>query len=169
MSQVIVRRGALTRPGTITVKEQCHAKNKNGQRCTRITKKSNLCWQHLERNEHVKIKESTLGAKAGLGLFTTTPRVKGEDITEYTGFVLVNPPQGWKSHYALQIKKNPITVIDAKMSNTAPGRYANSGGKLNNSQFVYDRRNAIAHIRAVKKIPVGNEIFVPYGRGFSKF
>jgi hypothetical protein len=157
----------MNNPGPITVAVRCSAHTKAGTRCKNDTLRSTLCWVHLKSKDHLRIKKSAI-EKTGFGLYTTIPLVRGQNICEYGGAIVVDPPGNWVSHYALQIKKHPLTFIDAKKTNTAPGRYANSGGRLNDAQLIFDRRNQIAHVRATKRIPVGGEIFVPYGRSYGR-
>jgi hypothetical protein len=63
---------------------KCKGKNKAGVQCKRNTTRGVLCAQHLKSDENLQIKKSTI-PKAGLGLYTTIDRKKGEKICDYTG------------------------------------------------------------------------------------
>lgn len=150
---------------SITVREQCAAIRANGARCKHKTLRGTLCWQHLKQKKGLRIKESEI-QDAGLGLFTTKERKRGEDLAPYTGDIVVSHDAQYGGDYALQIKKNPPTFIDARRSNTGEGRYANAQrerGKRNNAQLLYDQRNRIGKVRATSKIAAGKEITVAYG------
>jgi hypothetical protein len=127
-----------------------------------------MCWQHLKQKEALRITKSTIPG-AGLGLFTVKPLVRGENITKYTGRVVINNDPDYGNAYALQIKKRPPTYIDARRTNEPGlGRWANAnrGRGGNNAQLVYDARNRTANVRAIKAIPPKTEITVPYGAGY---
>jgi len=157
-------------PGPIVISQQCEAITAKGRRCKQRTKRGVMCHIHLSQKEHLRVKESTI-PNGGLGLFTEKHLTRGNDVAEYTGEKVVNPDSQWLSNYAVQIKKNPPTYIDAKKTNTAVGRFANNAprGEQNNSQFVYDARGRKLHIRATKPIPKNSEITVAYGRDFWKW
>jgi hypothetical protein len=153
----------------IVVRERCEAIGRNGQRCKHITLRGRLCWQHLKQKEQLRITNSTIPG-ANLGLFTTKPLVRGEDITRYTGRVVVNADPNYGNAYALQIKKHPPTFIDARRTNEPGlGRWANANlgrGRTNNAQLVYNTRKREANVRATKAIPAKAEITVPYGASY---
>ena len=160
----------------IVVVERCRGKTARGTRCKQRTQKSGFCWTHLEKEQGLRIKKSQI-PRAGDGLYTTKERARGNNITQYTGKIVVTDANGndvstgrpWHSQYGLQIKQRPPTFIDARATNSAPGRYANTArgsGHRNNSQFVYDSRGRVANVRATRAIPAGSEVFVPYGAGF---
>jgi hypothetical protein len=121
--------------------------------------------------EHLglEIKPSELPIEGvGLGLFTTVERRRGDDITLYKGDLHTEPFQG---PYALQVRKNPLLIIDASATTSCQGRYVNSAkgtNKTNNTQFVWSARTGHAWIRATKKILPGTELLIAYGAGFWK-
>lgn len=152
---------------SVPVTERCAAITKSGQRCKRNTLRGIYCWSHLKEKKGLRIKTSNI-PDAGLGLFTTVDRRKGEDIAPYTGDIVVNPPDNWGGDYVLQVKKNPPTFIDGRRTNTGEGRYANAlrDGRRNNAQLILDRRRNAGKVRAVNNIRAGNEITVAYGRDY---
>ena len=150
---------------TVVIPVRCSAHKANGQQCSNTTKRGTMCWVHLRAQKGLRIKTSDI-PDAGLGLFTTKERRRGEDLANYTGDVVVSHDEQYGGDYALQIKKNPPTFIDAKRSNTGEGRYANASrvrGKRNNAQLILDQRNRVGKVRATVKIPAGKEITVAYG------
>ena len=162
--------------GPIVVVEQCKGKTAKGERCKRRSQKSGMCWTHLAKEQGLKIKKSQIPG-AGDGLYATKEWNRGNNITEYGGDRVeldnngndVRTGQPWRSQYGLQIKKHPLTFIDARKTNSAPGRYANTarGSEFrNNAQLVYDRNGRKAHVRAAQRIEPNQEIFVPYGNSF---
>jgi hypothetical protein len=127
-----------------------------------------MCWQHLRQKEKLRITDSQIPG-AGLGLFTEKPLVRGQNITRYSGRVVVNADPNYGNAYALQIKKHPPTFIDARRTNEPGlGRWANAnrGRGGNNAQLVYNTRKREANVRATKAIPAKAEITVPYGASY---
>lgn len=162
--------------GPIVIVEQCHGRTAKGQRCKRRSQKSGMCWTHLQKEQGLRVKKSQV-EDAGDGLYAMKEFRRGNDITEYGGDRVVLDAEGnnietgrpWVSQYGLQIRQRPPTFIDARKTNSAPGRWANTarGSEFrNNSQLVYNSRGRKAHVRATKTIEPGEEIFVPYGPGF---
>ena len=72
---------------------QCEGHNKNGARCKRTTVIGEpLCWQHMESEKNLKIKESQI-PHAGKGLFAYDNTKghnaiifqRGDDVTPFLG------------------------------------------------------------------------------------
>lgn len=156
---------SLHQQSAIVISERCHAIARNGNRCKHKTLRGVYCHQHLDQLEHLRVKNSSLpGAK--LGLFPTKQFNRGENITPYTGDIVINADPDFGDDYALQIKKQPPTFISARRTNTAVGRFANArkaGQGRNNAQLVYNSHTRQANVRATKKIDAGTEITVAYG------
>jgi hypothetical protein len=122
----------------------------------------------MKQKEGLRVAQSRIPG-AGLGLFTEKPVSRGDDITKYTGTVVVSHDPDYGNAYALQIKKHPPTFIDARRTNEPGlGRWANAnrGRGGNNAQLVYNSRARIATVRATKAISPKTEITVPYGADY---
>lgn len=150
---------------SITVRERCHGISKTGRPCKNVTLRGIYCNVHHRTIEGLRITNSTL-PDANFGLFALKQFRRGENIAPYDGDLT-----NLEDDYALQIKKNPLTFISARRTNTGAGRYANArlarlGQGPNNSQLVYDRRGRIAHLKATKTIEPKQEITTAYGRGY---
>lgn len=134
-----------------------------------MTSKTKKCWQHLEKEDHLRIKKSSI-PRAGDGLYTTVRRKKGERITTYDGQVVVNPPADWGGAYVLQLKKHPPTFVDAKRTDSAPGRYSNNcrrGQCVNNAHMRPTlQRGVQGSIKATRPIAAGKEVYTAYGRSY---
>jgi hypothetical protein len=160
---------------SVTINTQCVATTNDGIRCHRITARGNMCPQHLESIQGLKIAPSLI-PNAGYGLFTTCERKRGDNIVRYTGLIVIElePEDGeedvlYDGDYVLEVKKTyPRVSIDARQS-------VNTGGFVNaprgttkqtNVQFSYDKRKQIAWVRATKKILAGAELLVGYGGGY---
>lgn len=155
--------------------DRCHADKKSGGRCTRRTcAYGTYCWQHSRSLLNLRIKKSGIPG-AGNGLFTTIDRRKGDTVAEYTGKVVPASKfldDKYKSAYGYQVDKN--TVIDAKSTQSALGRYANDcrsrarGCKTNNAKFAKHKRRGkwSVRLKAKRNIKKGEEVFVSYGRSY---
>jgi SET domain-containing protein len=154
---------------------KCSATTKTGKRCSRTTcKYFKFCYQHAKSILGLQIKKSTI-PNTGQGLFTLKEIKKNEDITEYNGVKMTVEEANRKeeSGYALLINKD--TVIDGKSTQSCLGRYANMCRSLNkphckgnNARFVINQKTKKVVLRATKKIKIGEEIFVSYGRSYWK-
>ena len=71
-------------PQSVKECQRCEATTKSGNRCKNRTCRGKLCWQHLKKQEGLRVKPSGIQG-AGMGLFTTKPFKKNEKIANYTG------------------------------------------------------------------------------------
>lgn len=151
------------------IHQRCIATNNDGGRCKRVTLRSNKCWSHLLRDEHLRIKPSTIPG-AGLGLFEEAPVKKGAFISAYTGKYRDDDSDKFYP-YGLRVGPGHV-LIDGRKSNTAPARYINDARKAskNNARFsVYTgKKPHTAKVVATKGIPKDREVFLPYGRDYWK-
>ncbi len=108
----------------------------------------------------------------GKGLFTKKAIQKGQRIVNYKGKMTtwkeVNHRDG-SNGYIYYIDRNH--VLDAFTYPKALGRYANDAqgigrkkGLLNNA--AYESKGLDVYIEAVRDIPAGAEILVPYGKEY---
>jgi hypothetical protein len=153
----------------IVARERCHFVCPTGRRCKRKSLRGPYCFQHLAKEKQLRIKTSGI-PNAGLGLFTTVARERGDLIAPYgDGQIVVSHDPSYGGSYVLQIKKNPPSYINAQRTNAGEGRYSNSNrGGRNNAQLLYNSRTRLgaerkAEVRATRSIPAGAEVTVPYG------
>jgi hypothetical protein len=136
----------------------------NGRRCRNITLKTDLCWIHLQKEDHLRIKKSGIPG-AGMGLYTTVPRKKNDKLGVYKGKRVFHPIDG---PYVLQIAENEF--VDANRSTDGPMRYANmarrGNGLRNNANFKMNWRERVPIVKATMNIPAGKEILANYGRDY---
>jgi hypothetical protein len=161
------------RSDSIRTVVRCSGHTKTGARCKRRTAKSPLCYYHLEKEDHVKIKKSTIPG-AGLGLFTTIARRPNQRITLYGKNAYVNHDPDHGGEYVVQVQKNPPTFVDARRTTDSAGRYANEarrgirGGEqgANNAALGYSQRNHEGFLKSKdngRGIPAGKELKATYG------
>jgi hypothetical protein len=123
----------------------------------------------LEKQLYLK---KSLLPGAGKGLFTKVEIPKGTVIVEYKGKVTtwdaIKHEDG-KNGYLYYV--NSKRVINAKPFPKAFGRYANDAagrvrvkGLRNNSEYIEKKKRCF--IKSTRKIKVGEEIFVSYGREY---
>ena len=144
---------------------QCTATTAKGTRCRKRTCRSGLCWQHLKRDDGLRIKPSTVPG-AGLGLFATEDFRHTDKIAPYTGEQLTRAAieeryGDERGEYVLC--RDSKRCIDSRATNSSAARYANDSRgteKRNNARFRALR------IEASQRIRPGDEIFVAYGRDY---
>jgi len=146
----------------------CSATTKRGTQCTKRTCVSDLCWIHLKQ-QGFRIKDSVIPG-AGKGLFVLKEYAPNENITLYTGDESKDPIDGV---YVLKIN-NQLYIDGAKTDEPGLGRWINQcrtnqqRNRLcnNNSKFSYDYRNQKTNIKATRRIPAGQEVFLSYGPSY---
>jgi hypothetical protein len=164
--------GSLPPPAVVSATSiQCRSLNTNEDRCKRFTRHGYTCFYHLRKEMGLVVKQSTL-PRAGLGLFTVWPRVKGERIVAYEGEHIISESL-YSGPYVLQL--NQQTYIDAKDPFCGVGRYANccrTGDKgegscrSNNTHLAIDRASKTASIIATRSIAAGEEVLCAYGQSY---
>ena len=152
-------RGAVVMPT-----QRCTATTAKRVQCKGRTAKGQYCWNHLKQLEGTRIKKSSLGSRAGEGLFAEKNFEKDAVIALYTG------DWAWEDAgdtYLLEVTKDKI--IDAARTNAAPGRWANDprgSGRRANARFSYNSRTQTAMIKATRVVMKGEEILVNYGPNY---
>ncbi|CDJ67219.1 high mobility group (HMG) box domain-containing protein, putative [Eimeria necatrix] len=149
------------------------------------TKKSRLFLNSLcYLCEGVITKKSTLGRKAGLGLFCERPEgfAKGAVITEFVGW-LVDREQAEqlrkrrKASHIVAVQKGFLYIDGVKdpYYGTGGASFANDGSEFlggpgNNSYFYHwfdeELGRTRVFLRATRSIANGEEIFVPYDKNY---
>jgi hypothetical protein len=145
---------------------QCSAKARTGERCRRRTLRSGLCHFHLQRDQNLRIKQSTI-PNAGLGLFAgNKPITRNQVVVPYTGQYSSTEANG---NFVLEVNKNRF--INANRY-TDTGGFANECRRKdhkdhhcsgNNSKFSISPNTQEAVIKATKTIEPQTEVLIPYG------
>lgn len=151
--------GAVVMPS-----QQCTANRARGGRCKSKTAKGQYCWVHLKQQEGLRVKQSGLGRKVGMGLFAERNFGLNETVALYTGD-WAHPDSG--GAYALQVTR--WQVIDAARTNAAPGRWANDprgSDRRANARFGWNPRTRVAKLVTLRPIAAGEEVLVSYGREY---
>lgn len=144
-----------------------------------------LCWQHLRKEKHIRVKPTTLkGMAAGSnrGLFTETEITVPRDRKKawkirYDGFYVnkdISTRPSYRSDYLADVRGKRYN-IDAKMSNASAARYINAcrpdqkKAKLcSNNMTLYPDGTGHPYVRAIHRIPAGGELFMAYGKQYWK-
>ena len=122
------------------------------------------------------IKRTSTIPGGGNGLYANRDYRPGEPIIQYTGEVLDEKQKQARypnndAQYVMYVKSNMyIDAVDPARSSLA--RYINTGGRShNNARPVSHHHNGKSGVtvKATKHIRKGDEIFMPYGRGFHHF
>jgi SET domain-containing protein len=168
---------------------QCTCRTISGAICLRKTAHGHKCAQHLRAEDGLLIARSTL-ADAGLGLFSTVARQKGDRIAPYTGIHvrLRAADERYGGAYVLQVTRTQF--VDAAHPASGAARYSNTARAINvarkqcrgnNAHFEmvtvtpsvtfgeFDRARGVATpcIVATRSIKAGEEVFTAYGRSYS--
>ena len=141
----------------------CEAINNNGNSCRNRTRRGHYCWQHLRRDQQLRIKTSNI-PNAGLGLFTTEDIKRNQRITEYLGEDLTRSEveRRYPGKAALYVYcKSKNICRDARDSNSSEARFANDG-RTDYTNNTYLRPRSYI-LRAKKNIKKGDEILWSYG------
>lgn len=149
---------------------QCIAHTRTGARCKRRTRRTNLCYAHLEKEQHLRIKKSSIPG-AGMGLYTTIPRRKNRMVAPYTGEYVTKPQNNFGGDYVISLNSPPnappYKYVDARKTTDGAGRFANnarrSDQKTNNSHLSANANSRDAKVVASRNIPAGSEILAKYG------
>ena len=151
--------------------QQCTGHTKTGARCKRRTARTSLCWTHLLKEQHLRIKPSQIPG-AGMGLYTTIRRPPHRMIAPYTGRPITRPENTYIGDYVIQLNNAPpYKYVDANHTTDAAGRYANNARRrdhfTNNSHLSPDPAHPHqAKVVASRPIPAGREVFARYGDGY---
>ena len=123
------------------------------------------------KNKSLFIQKSTLPG-AGNGLFTKEAIKKGTRIIEYVGKKTTwQKVSNGRIFNAYVFFISPDLVIDARTRMNSLGRYANDARGLQkvkgiNNNCIYTLEDDKVYVDAIKNIPAGGEIFVPYGKEY---
>ena len=152
--------------------------------CEELTEIGDLCHQHAIDLLGLTVKTSSL-ENAGLGLFTTRARRKGDYICPYLGRIVSSTDfEMAPDEYSVEIDRE--RVLTARYSSDGFGRYANDrrSNAVNNclllTEATYTRVHAPPGMRrrgrasseaviclvAKRNIEAGAELFVSYGREY---
>ena len=158
-------------PQSVKECQRCEATTKSGNRCKNRTCRGKLCWQHLKKQEGLRVKPSGIQG-AGMGLFTTKPFKKNEKIANYTGEQMsrtqINQryPGNTVGEYVLcDGNRSNSRCVDGRKTNSSVARFANDAKgttQRNNARFLQRGFG----IKAGRNIPANREVLVPYGRTY---
>ena len=150
--------------------------------CEELTEIGDLCEQHAIELLGLTVMTSTLES-AGLGLFTTRPRRKGDYICLYLGQLVSSADfELAPDDYSVEIDRD--RVLSARYSTDGFARYANDGrsSAVNNCLLLTEATFARVHappgfrrmgrgavcLVAKRRIEAGAELFVSYGGDYWK-
>ena len=152
---------------------QCKGYTNSGARCKRRTARTQYCYYHLEKVEHVKIKPSKIPG-AGMGLFTTIKRPAHRLVASYSGELVSRKKNDYGGDYVIQLSnKPPYKYVDGRKTSSSAGRFSNMArrgdkGVRNNAHLAPDYKHP-GQAKVVsnnKAIPANREVFTSYGRSY---
>lgn len=142
---------------------QCIGLTLNGNRCKRKTRKGDECWYHLQKDQGLRIKKSTI-PNSGDGLFAAKEFKKDSKVVDYLGEISQEAIQG---PFVLELGKHKF--VDAAESKYVGGfsNTCRSRDHCTNNATLTSYKG-VGRIKAKKKIAKGKEIFTSYGRNYGK-
>ncbi|MEQ1735077.1 MAG: reverse transcriptase domain-containing protein [Rhodoglobus sp.] len=158
------KHGATVCPG-----QRCTANNAKGKQCGARTRNGQYCWTHTQLIHSVRIKPSTI-KNAGKGLFAAKDTPTATNIAAYTGDLTTGSKDDYGgSKYVIELSRG--YAIDARRTNTAPGRMINDPrgtGQRPNCEFRADQRAKTITLWTTRPVAKGEEYTVSYGKEFWK-
>jgi hypothetical protein len=148
---------------------RCIGVTLKGARCKRNTiKYVNRCYNHARSELGLVVKKSTLPG-AGLGLFTTVARKRGDLLSQYVGEVVDDATEDERygdatAPYSLAIGRD--RVIDPACKRGIASYANHKPASTANAHFSKNRATKGADIKAKKKIAANSEVFVNYGNDY---
>lgn len=161
---------------------KCVAMTEQNKRCQRtVCIGTDLCWIHLEKIKHLKIKDSTI-PNAGKGLFAYDPTKAATDIIfrngdvigDYVGETINLPTLNQRygidhtAPYAVEVNKGVVEDCArvrgyiALTNDSLTARQANSKFRTNNRKTPHR-----VQLVATKNIKNNTEILVNYGNEYT--
>ena len=153
---------------SVRVSQQCEADTLAGNRCRNRTARGRHCWQHLKKEQGLRVKASGV-PNAGLGLYATRRIPKGRVIARYEGEEMtrtqVQRRYGSKRGEYVYCKSKR-KCRDARRSNAGVARFANDsrGTKQRNNA----RLTTAFSLKATANIPAGRKVLASYGAAYWK-
>lgn len=151
---------------------RCESNNNNGRRCgNKSVIGTPVCWRHLLKHYHVRIKESQYGK--GLFAMDTTKDdnavifKRNDTIVQYEGEILnrneLNNRYGRRTApYAVQQADD--RYIDSACHRGVGSLINHAPEAQSNCRFSYGRNNNI-QVKATKNIRNNRELFLNYNKG----
>jgi hypothetical protein len=134
-----------------------------------------MCWQHLIKSQHLRIKESTIPG-ANKGLFVMSRDHGQNEIVFRRGEPIIDYGGERVTHDTLQHRYGDYTApyglaegraVDDGACVRGTGTLANAGrGNVTNAKFQFLRPTKKFRIVATKNIRNNSEILVNYGRDY---
>lgn len=173
--------GSVKRCGQCTFDQVKVPKSNRVRRCKVRSCVDSMCWHHLRKTQHLRVKPSTLpglSSASSKGLFTETEITVPRDPKKayklpYNGFFVnrdVATRKDYRSDYLAAVRGKKYHV-DGKMSNASAARYINAckpaqkaaGQCKNNMTLYYVPASNQHYVKAIHRIPAGGELFMAYG------
>ena len=181
-TKVLPRAASLPSPnkaGTImTPSQRCSANNNAGGQCGQRTAVAHLCWNHLQRDLGLRVRQSTV-QDAGRGLFAAR-ELPANHRVPYTGDEIELRADVNGGPYVLQTGRG--IGIDAARRNCGLGRWVNDPRgafdeqgrrRVANCEFTMHtprgERRSVAAVRTLRPIVRGEELLVRYGSDYWRF
>ena len=151
---------------------RCIGTSKSGEQCRLQTRVGAHCWQHLVKECGLKVKKSDIPG-AGRGLFAAKQFNPGDPVVDYTGDLALGKKvmrsDFGGSNYLMALSNE--VGIDAARTDTAVGRMANASDapghhRTPNVRWVVDNARHKVRLEAVRRIPIGAEVLIPYSADY---
>ena len=156
---------------------RCTGTTARGTRCrNRVCIGVPTCHQH-RKALGLKVKQSTI-PNAGKGLFATKDFKKNKVISSYGGNIISKAELDRRygggnndnAPYSLSARNAPNRILDSACRRSLMS-LANSKRQTNRNNAKFSERlkgDGTINVRTTKRVRVGDEIFIDYGKGYWK-
>jgi len=141
-----------------------------GRQCKKHVVYGYYCYVHNKYRKGLRIKESMI-PDAGRGLYAEKPYKQGQIVSQYRGQKLkkrdIDKKYEEQGDFTVCNGNKPHNIcVDAAVTSSSNGRYANTTDARNNVQLKYKNANKTFRLVATEPIPTSKEIFADYGQTY---
>ena len=141
-----------------------------GRQCKKRVVYGYYCYVHNKYRKGLRIKESTI-PDAGRGLYAEKPYKQGQIVSQYRGQKLkkreIDKKYGEQGDFTVCHGNKPNNIcVDAAVTSSSNGRYANTTNERNNVELKYKKANKTFRLIATEPISTSREIFTDYGQTY---
>jgi len=138
-----------------------------GRQCKKRVVYGYYCYVHNKYRKGLRIKQSSI-PDAGRGLYAEKDYKQGQIVAQYQGQKMtkreVDKKYKEQGDFTVCHGNKPHNIcVDAVVTSSSNGRYANVGNATNNTKLKYKAKNKTFRLVATEPISTSREIFADYG------
>lgn len=141
-----------------------------GRQCKNHVVYGYYCYVHNKYRKGLRIKNSTI-KNAGRGLYAAKQYKLGQIVSQYQGQKLkkrdVDKKYKEQGDFTVCNGNKPHSIcVDAAVTSSSNGRYANTQNTQNNTELKYKNTSKTFRLVATEPIQPQQEIFADYGQSY---